>query len=121
MAATEDMITCCIQEKKKAVVKDVRVAEVIWITEVCAMPYEWQEDRRMEMNFQELYGSVLKEYPDVLTVEEMSRALGICTKTAYRLVRSNQVRHLRLGRAYRIPKTHLVTYLQQTYDKLDFC
>ena len=64
------------------------------------------------MRYNEIYQSVLKDYPDILTVEEMSKALGISTKTGYRLLRDNKIEHLRLGRTYRIPKTHLLTYMR---------
>ena len=60
------------------------------------------------MGYNEIYQSVLKDYSDILTVEEMSKALGISTKTGYRLLRDNKIEHLRLGRSYRIPKTHLL-------------
>ena len=36
------------------------------------------------MGFRDVYRSVLKEYPDILTVEEMSKALGVSTKTGYK-------------------------------------
>ena len=64
------------------------------------------------MGFKEVYTSVLKEYPDVLTVEQMSRALGISTKTGYKLIRNNEIDYLKIGRSYRIPKTHLLRYLR---------
>jgi len=64
------------------------------------------------MGYNEIYRSVLKDYPDILTVEEMSKALGISTKTGYRLLRDNKIEHLRLGRSYRIPKAHLLTYMR---------
>ena len=32
------------------------------------------------MNFGDIYALVLKEYPDILTVDEMSKALGVSTK-----------------------------------------
>lgn len=64
------------------------------------------------MGYNEIYQSVLKDYPDILTVEEMSKALGISTKTGYRLLRDNKIEHLRLGRSYRIPKAHLLTYMR---------
>ena len=35
------------------------------------------------MNFGDIYALVLKEYPDILTVDEMSKALGASTKTGY--------------------------------------
>lgn len=56
------------------------------------------------MGFSDVYRSVLKDYPDVLTVEEMSRALGVSTKTGYKLIRENKIESLKVGRSYRIPK-----------------
>lgn len=64
------------------------------------------------MGYNEIYQSVLKNYSDILTVEEMSKALGISTKTGYRLLQDNKIEHLRLGRTYRIPKAHLLTYMR---------
>ncbi|MBQ3481441.1 MAG: helix-turn-helix domain-containing protein, partial [Oscillospiraceae bacterium] len=64
------------------------------------------------MNPSELYLSVLASFPDVLTVEELSKALHVSTKTAYRLVRENKIRFIKIGRSYRIPKAHLLTYLK---------
>ena len=70
------------------------------------------------MLFQEMYNTVLKAYPDVLTVEEMSRALGVSTKTGYRLVREQKIKTLRIGRSYRIPKANLLSYLR-LFEKTD--
>lgn len=64
------------------------------------------------MSFSEVYDRVLKEYPDVLTVDEMSEALGVSTKTGYQLLRDNKIEHLKVGRAYRVPKAHLLSYLR---------
>lgn len=64
------------------------------------------------MSFGEVYDRVLKEYPDILTVEEMSHALGISTKTGYHLLRENRIEHLKVGWSYRIPKVHLLAYLR---------
>ena len=63
------------------------------------------------MGFSDIYRSVLKEYPDVMTVEEMSRALGICSKNGYRLLRAGKIAHLRVGRSYRVPKAHVLDYM----------
>lgn len=64
------------------------------------------------MNFNSVYESVLKEYPDILTVDEMSKALGVSSKTGYQLLRENRINHLKVGRAYRVPKAHLLAYLK---------
>lgn len=57
------------------------------------------------------YKLMLKEYPDIMTVEQMCEVLGISTKTGYRLLREKKICCLKVGRAYRIPKAHLFTYL----------
>lgn len=64
------------------------------------------------MGFSDVYRSVLKEYPDILTVEEMRQALGVSTKTGYKLLRENKIDSIKVGRSYRIPKAHLLAYLK---------
>jgi len=64
------------------------------------------------MKFNDVYEVVLKEYPDILTVEEISKALGVSSKTSYQLLRENKIEHLKVGRAYRVPKAHLLSYLR---------
>lgn len=59
----------------------------------------------------EAYKLMLKEYPDVMSVEQMCEILSISTKTGYRILREGKICCLRIGRAYRIPKAHLFTYL----------
>jgi len=64
------------------------------------------------MKFNDVYEVVLKEYPYILTVEEISKALGVSSKTSYQLLRENKIEHLKVGRAYRVPKAHLLSYLR---------
>lgn len=49
--------------------------------------------------------------PMVLTVEEVSRLLCIGRNTAYELVRSGQIRSVKVGRIYRIPRAAVDEYL----------
>ena len=60
----------------------------------------------------ETYASVFKNYPDVVTVEQMSEMLGISTKTAYKLLKENKIKHFMIGRIYKIPKYYILTYLE---------
>ena len=46
------------------------------------------------------YKLMLKEYPDIMTVEQMCEVLGISTKTGYRLLREKKICCLKVGRAY---------------------
>lgn len=66
----------------------------------------------MEYTMRDVYGVMLKDYPDVMNIEEMSRALGVSTKTGYKLLRTGKITAMKVGRTYRIPKVHLLTYLR---------
>ena len=53
------------------------------------------------------------EYPDVVNVEQMCEMLGgICDKTAYRLLKSGEIKSFIVGRHYRIPKLNILEYLE---------
>ena len=66
----------------------------------------------MSFTMKEAYSVMLREYPDVMNIEQMSQALGVSTKTGYGLLKSGKVACLKVGRAYRIPKVHLLTYMK---------
>ena len=57
------------------------------------------------------YRVMFKDYPDVVTVEQMSKMLGISMKTAYILLRENKILHFRVGRTYKIPKSVIGEWL----------
>ena len=46
-----------------------------------------------------------------MSIEQMCEILSISTKTGYRILREDKILSLKVGRAYRIPKAHLFTYL----------
>ena len=54
---------------------------------------------------------MLKEYPDVLTVEQVAQILNIGIKAAYRLVNSQEIGYRRIGKSIRVPKVCVVDYL----------
>jgi len=55
---------------------------------------------------------MLKRYPDVLDMKQMCEILGISLKTGYGLIQENKIEYLKVGRAYRIPKLFLLSYLR---------
>ena len=57
-------------------------------------------------------GRTLRHCPDVMDITEMCRVLDISTKTGYRLLKNGDILSLKIGRAYRIPKAHLLAYLK---------
>ena len=66
------------------------------------------------MNFstRDAYTVMLKDYHDVMDIDQMSEALGVSKKTGYKLLQNGAILYMKIGRCYRIPKAHLLTYLQ---------
>ena len=52
--------------------------------------------------------------PLVLHVKDLANVLSVSQNTAYALVRSGQIRSVRTGRTYRIPKDALIEYLNKS-------
>lgn len=42
----------------------------------------------------------------------MCEVLGISKKTGYKLLQTNTITGMKVGRTYRIPKIHLIAYLR---------
>lgn len=55
----------------------------------------------------------LQDLPMTLRVEELMPILGIGRNTAYELIRSGQIRSIRIGRQIRIPRDALLAFLQK--------
>ena len=57
---------------------------------------------------------MFEQYADVVNVDELCQMLGgISKKLAYKLLSSREIRAIKIGREYRIPKTNVRTYLLQ--------
>lgn len=66
----------------------------------------------MNLSAKDAYSLMLKGYPDILNITQMADALGISTKTGYKLLQSGSIMSMKVGRSYRIPKAHVLTYLR---------
>jgi len=55
---------------------------------------------------------LFKQYQDLLDMTELQSALGVGRSTAYRLIRSGQIRHLRVGRKIKIPRWALMDFVE---------
>ncbi len=58
--------------------------------------------------------TLYSKYPPVLHVKDLAEILSISHNTAYNLVRSGQIRSIRIGRSYRIPLEAVIDYLAKT-------
>lgn len=65
------------------------------------------------MKAQDAYKIMFRDYPDVVTVEQMCEMLGgVSTKTGYRLLKDGTIKSFVVGRRYRIPKLYILEYLE---------
>lgn len=56
--------------------------------------------------------TMFSEYPDVVEVADLRRMLGgISKRLAYKLLSEQEIRNVRIGRAYKIPKVCVIEYL----------
>lgn len=62
------------------------------------------------------YQAILSAYPDVMDITDVSDALHISTKTCYKLLHEEKLLGIRVGRAYRMPKIHVIQYLLSTAE-----
>ena len=55
----------------------------------------------------------LSDLPMTLRVEDLMPILGIGRNTAYELIRSGQIRSIRIGRQIRIPRDAMLDFLRK--------
>ena len=56
--------------------------------------------------------TMFADYPDVVEVADLRKMLGgISKKLAYKLLSEQEIRSVRIGRAYKIPKVCVIEYL----------
>lgn len=58
-----------------------------------------------------LYDLMFANYPDVVNIYELTKMLDIGTTLAYQLVKNGIIPSMKIGRAYKIPKAYVISYL----------
>lgn len=52
-------------------------------------------------------------YPDVVNVKQLCEMLGdIGSKSAYRLLHNGSIQFLKIGKAFRIPKSSVIAFIK---------
>ncbi len=54
---------------------------------------------------------MFSQFPDIMSVHDLSRALSIGLTKAYKLVNSGEIRSLKVSQGIRIPKAALLEYI----------
>ena len=120
----------CINTGKKTHTYLIRKSDVRqYLLERDVYPRKYQcplpgSKQKPELHLQELipesrmrayYIRKLSEYPDVLTVNEISDFLGYGTETIYKWTRNGHLHFLDCIVGYRFPKTYLIRFLCSDY------
>ena len=61
--------------------------------------------------FEQIYSSILKEQPEVLTVIEVAKILRIGKNKAYSLINNGELSSIKTGNKIIVPKVCLVNFL----------
>ncbi|MBE6720232.1 MAG: helix-turn-helix domain-containing protein [Ruminococcaceae bacterium] len=51
------------------------------------------------------------DFPDILSVKDIMNALDIGRNKAYILLQTKQIKSIRIGSTYKVPKTELIKYV----------
>lgn len=54
----------------------------------------------------------LENYPDILNLKDVANYCGISKDSARKLCLTNQLKHVRIGKLYKITKENLVNFLE---------
>ena len=54
---------------------------------------------------------MFEKYKDIVTVDDVAEMLNIGKSSAYMLLKNNEIRHVRVGKKYIIPKQAVVAFL----------
>lgn len=58
---------------------------------------------------------MFEDYSDVVEVSDLCKMLGgISRKLAYRLLAEQEIKSVRIGRSYKIPKMHVIEFLTKS-------
>lgn len=73
----------------------------------------------MENNISDIENVDIKmfgDYPDILTTEDLRKALSIGKNQAYSLLKDGTIKSFKIGRVHKIPKRNLISYIMRIQD-----
>ena len=62
---------------------------------------------------------MFKDYPDILSVDQLQEMLCIGPVLAYNLVKKGVIPAMKIGREYKIPKAQVINYILKGCDIKD--
>jgi DNA binding domain, excisionase family len=58
---------------------------------------------------------LFEEYPDILTVQDVQRALQIGRSKVYRMISDGTIKYIKVGSSLRIPKSFLLEHIKKDW------
>lgn len=65
-----------------------------------------------KIKFEDVYNNIFKKFPDVLSVNQLCEVLHLSKPSVYKLLESGELKSLRVGAKYKIPKVYVMEYMQ---------
>lgn len=57
--------------------------------------------------------NIFTQYPNILTTAQLQEILGIGRNTALKLLSGGEIKSIKIGRCYKIPKVYVIDYLNK--------
>ena len=61
----------------------------------------------------ELYNMMFPGYPDIVTVAQLQKMLGISRHLAYDLIHDGYIHGIKVGTAFKIPTVNVINYVME--------
>ena len=65
------------------------------------------------------YSAMYSDYPDVVTVNDVRKMLGLSRDEVYKLIHSGTLKRIGRGRAFLVPKLSVINYVLQSAQESD--
>lgn len=56
------------------------------------------------------------DYPDIVTVRQLTKMLGISRALAYDLINDGEIQAVMIGKSYKIPKVNVINYVTEELE-----
>lgn len=63
------------------------------------------------MKLKEIYKLMFPEYPDIVYVRQLQKMLGVSRHLAYDLINDGEIKGVKIGNSYKIPKVNVIDYV----------
>lgn len=63
---------------------------------------------------------MFEEYPDIVSVKDLTNMLHIGKNTAYSLIHNGKIKSIRIGKVHKIPKINIINYINRLTSECSY-